>query len=284
MTKFFLILLLPLSVVSMVSCTRNGFTGRSQLSLVPESQAQSLALQEYKEFLDSVKSSVVPASNKDAQMVIRVGQRIANAVTQYAAANNMSDQLQGYHWEYNLVNSKEVNAWCMPGGKIVVYTGLLPITQNENALAVVMGHEVMHAVARHGSERMSQGLLQQYGGVALNVALANKPAATQALFANAYGIGSQVGVMLPFSRKDELEADKFGLYLCAMAGYDPREAIPLWQRMEKASEGSSRPPEILSTHPVESTRIQQLEQIMPEALKYYKPVTTPASTTPKKSK
>ncbi|MDI3319048.1 M48 family metallopeptidase [Pinibacter soli] len=264
--------LLPLSVAAMMSsCTRNGFTGRSQLSLVPESQVQAMALTEYTQFLDSVK--VVSAADKNAQMVTRVGQRIANAVTQYAAANNMSDQLQGYKWEYHLVQSNEVNAWCMPGGKIVVYTGLLPITQNENALAVVMGHEVMHAVAKHGSERMSQGLVQQYGGEALSVMLASKPAATQQLFMTAYGVGSQVGVMLPFSRKDELEADKFGLYFCAMAGYDPREAIPLWQRMEKASEGSSRPPEILSTHPIESTRIAQLQQIMPEALKYYKPAT-----------
>ncbi|MBV4356109.1 M48 family metallopeptidase [Pinibacter aurantiacus] len=262
--------LLPLSVAAMMSsCTRNSFTGRSQLSLVPESQVQAMALTEYTQFLDSAK--VVSTADKNAQMVARVGQRIANAVTQYAAANNMSDQLQGYKWEYHLVQSNEVNAWCMPGGKIVVYTGLLPITQNENALAVVMGHEVMHAVARHGSERMSQGLVQQYGGEALSVMLASKPAATQQLFMTAYGVGSQVGVMLPFSRKDELEADKFGLYFCAMAGYDPREAIPLWQRMEKASEGSSRPPEMLSTHPVESTRIAQLQQIMPEALKYYKP-------------
>lgn len=262
--------LLPLSVAAMMSsCTRNSFTGRSQLSLVPESEVQAMALTQYTQFLDSVK--VVSAADKNAQMVARVGQRIANAVTQYAAANNMSDQLQGYKWEYHLVQSNEVNAWCMPGGKIVVYTGLLPITQNENALAVVMGHEVMHAVARHGSERMSQGLVQQYGGEALSVMLSTKPAATQQLFMTAYGLGSQVGVMLPFSRKDELEADKFGLYFCAMAGYDPREAVALWQRMEKMAEGSSRPPEILSDHPVESTRIAQIQQIMPEALKYYKP-------------
>lgn len=283
--KKYLFLLVPITAVLVVACTRNAFTGRNQLSLVPESQAQALALQEYSQFLDSNKANIVPTTNKDAQMVARVGQRIANAITQYAAANNMSDQLQGYKWEYHLVKSNEVNAWCMPGGKIVVYTGLLPITQNENALAVVMGHEVMHAVARHGSERMSQGLLQQYGGVALSVALANKPAATQQLFMNAYGIGSQVGVMLPFSRKDELEADKFGLYLCAMAGYDPREAVPLWQRMEKASAGSSRPPEILSTHPVEATRIQKLQELMPEALKMYKPVTTtPTQTNSTKKK
>jgi predicted Zn-dependent protease len=179
--------------------------------------------------------------------------------------------LEGYQWEYKLVDSKEANAWCMPGGKIVVYTGLLPITQNEAALAAVMGHEVTHAIFYHGNERMSQGLIQQLGGVALQVAVANKPAATQNLFMNAYGVGSQVGVLLPFSRKHELEADRYGLIWTAMAGYNPEEAIRLWERMEKASNGQ-KPPEFLSSHPSEGTRIEQLKKYMPEALSYYKPV------------
>jgi predicted Zn-dependent protease len=179
--------------------------------------------------------------------------------------------LQGYQWEYNLVQDKAANAWCMPGGKIVVYSGLLAVTQNEAALAVVVGHEVSHALFQHGNERMSQGLVQQLGGVALSVAASSQPAATQNLFMQAYGIGSQVGLLLPFSRKQELESDRYGLRWAAMAGYNPREAIPLWQRMQKMAQGN-KPPEFLSTHPAEETRIQQLQKFMPEALKYYKPV------------
>ena len=159
----------------------------------------------------------------------------------------------------------------MPGGKIVVYTGLLPITQNEAALAVVMGHEITHALAQHGSERMSQGLAQQLGGNALSIALANQPAQTQNLFMTAYGIGSNVGVLLPFSRKQESEADRYGLIWMAMAGYNPNEAIPLWERMEAASKGN-KPPEFLSTHPSENTRMSNLRKWMPEAMKYYKPM------------
>jgi predicted Zn-dependent protease len=204
-------------------------------------------------------------------MVTRVGQRITKAVQSYYAQKGLSQELEGYQWEYKLVDSKEANAWCMPGGKIVVYTGLLPITQNEAALAAVMGHEVTHAIFYHGNERMSQGLIQQLGGVALQVAVANKPAATQNLFMNAYGVGSQVGVLLPFSRKHELEADRYGLIWTAMAGYNPEEAIRLWERMEKASNGQ-KPPEFLSSHPSEGTRIEQLKKYMPEALSYYKPV------------
>ena len=259
-----------LASCALVSCTRNAFTGRNQLTLLPESEVQSMATQQYRQFL--TENKVVSSSvNRDAEMVKRVGERIANAVSTFAASNNMSQNLQGYQWEYNLVDSKEVNAWCMPGGKIVVYTGLLPITQNEAALAVVLGHEITHALARHGNERMSQGIVQQLGGVALSVALANKPAETQNLFQSAYGVGTNVGVMLPFSRKDEYEADKFGLYFAAMAGYNPQEAVPLWERMAKAG-GGNRPPEILSTHPVEENRIAEIKKNMPQALKYYKPV------------
>lgn len=204
-------------------------------------------------------------------MVVRVGKRITKAVEDYYAKNGIIDKLTGFKWEYNLVEDKAVNAWCMPGGKIVVYTGLLPITQNEAALAVVMGHEVSHALLQHGNQRMSTGIAQQLGGVALSVAVANKPAETQNLFLGAYGVGSTVGVMLPFSRNHELQADKYGLIFSAMAGYNPREAIPLWERMEKASQGQ-KPPEFLSTHPSEGRRIDQLNKFMDEALKYYKPM------------
>jgi predicted Zn-dependent protease len=202
-------------------------------------------------------------------MVTRVGSKLATAITSYYKSKG---DLSGMQWEYMLIDENVVNAWCMPGGKIAVYTGLLPVTQNENALAVVMGHEIAHAIAEHGKERMSQGLVQQLGGVALSVALSSKPAETQALFNQAYGLGSEVGVMMPFSRKNEMEADKLGLTYTALAGYDPREAIPLWKRMEAAGSGSQKPPEFLSTHPSESSRIEELEKMMPEAMKIYNKV------------
>jgi len=254
----------------LIACSKNVLTGKNQLTLLPESELQTMATEQYQQFL-STNKVVSTSNNRDAEMVKRVGQRITKAVETFYKDKNLSEKLQGYKWEYNLVDDKAVNAWCMPGGKIVVYTGLLPITQNEAALAAVMGHEVSHALLQHGNQRMSQGLLQQLGGVALSVAVANKPQETQNLFLGAYGAGTTVGVLLPFSRKHELEADHFGLIWTAMAGYNPREAIALWKRMESASNGQT-PPEFLSTHPSEGRRIQELEKFMPEALTYYKPV------------
>jgi predicted Zn-dependent protease len=251
------------------SCTQNMVTGRNQLSLVSEPELQSMAKQEYQTFL-SANKVVSTSSNRDAEMVQRVGSRIAAAIKTYYDGKGQTSVLEGYQWEFNLVDNKEVNAWCMPGGKVVVYTGLLPISQNEAALAIVLGHEITHAVAQHGSERMSQALLQQLGGAALQVALANKPAETQNLFLTAYGIGSTVGGTLPFSRKEESEADKYGLYFAAMAGYNPQEAIPFWERM--AAAGGPKPPEFLSSHPSDKTRIANIKANMPEALKYYQPV------------
>ncbi len=254
----------------LVACARNAITGRKQLSLYPESEIQAAASQQYRQFLS--ENRVISASgSRDAEMVKRVGQRITSAITAYYTQKGLASELEGYEWEYNLVESKEVNAWCMPGGKIVVYSGLLPITQNEAALAVVMGHEVTHALARHGNERLSQSMLQQLGGAALSVALVNQPVQTQNLLMAAYGAGSTVGILLPFSRNQEYEADKLGLIYTAMAGYNPQEAVSLWQRMESASNGQ-KPPEFLSTHPNEGNRIKRLEQMMPEALKYYKPI------------
>ncbi len=259
-----------LVLLLVVACTQNAITGRNQLSLVSDGQMQEMAVSQYKQFL--TENKVVSGSqSKDAEMVKRVGKRIATAVTNYYKDKGLASELQGYNWEYNLVQSNDVNAWCMPGGKIVVYTGILPVTQNEAALAVVVGHEVAHAVLKHGSERMSQGLVQQLGGVALSVALANKPAQTQNLFMQAYGLGSTVGAILPHSRQQELEADHYGLIYTALAGYDPRQAVPLWERMEKLSNGQ-KPPEFLSTHPAEQTRIEQLQKYMSEALQYYKPM------------
>jgi predicted Zn-dependent protease len=253
-----------------IACAKNPITGRNQAHLVSEQELQAMATQQYRQFL--TENRVVSASaDRDAEMVRRVGQRVASAITAYYREKGLGNSLEGYKWEFNLVQNNDANAWCMPGGKVVVYTGLLPITQNEAALAMVMGHEIAHAALLHGNERMSQGLMQQIGGVALAVAVANKPAETQNLFLNAYGVGSQVGVLLPFSRKQELEADRFGMIWGAMAGYNPREAINLWKRMEKSANGSA-PPEFLSTHPAAGNRISQLEKNLPEALKYYKPV------------
>jgi predicted Zn-dependent protease len=256
---------------TMVACHRNAITGRNQLSLVSETEVQSMAKTQYAQFLTENKV-VATTKSKDAEMVRRVGSRIAAAITKYYNEQGLSKELEGYQWEYNLVDSKEVNAWCMPGGKIVVYTGLLPVTQNEAALAVVVGHEVAHALARHGNERMSEGLATQFGGSVLSVAIANKPAETQNLFLTAFGISSQLGITLPHSRKQESEADKFGLRYAALAGYNVREAIPLWQRM-KAMSGDQKPPEFLSTHPSEDRRIADLQKIMDQTIKdYYRPM------------
>ena len=256
--------------VLVIACSKNALTGKSQFTAFPESDLQQMASGQYQEFLST--NRVVPTSgNRDAEMVRRVGQRITRAVEAYYAEQGISDKLKGYKWEYNLVDDKAVNAWCMPGGKIVVYTGLLPVTQNEAALATVMGHEVAHALLQHGNQRMSSQMGAQVVQAGLQVALASKPVETQNAFLTAYGLGAQVGVLLPFSRKHELEADEWGLIFAARAGYNPQEAINLWKRMEQASQGS-KPPEFLSTHPSEGTRIEQLEKLMPKAMKEYKPV------------
>jgi predicted Zn-dependent protease len=261
---YFLIVLLAL----LTGCAMNLVTGRKQLSLVSESEVQGMAATHYKTFLSENKV-LNPSNNANAAMVSRVGTRIANAVTAYYSNQGKQAVLEGYNWEFSTIESKEVNAWAMPGGKVVVYTGLLPVTQNETALAIVMGHEIAHAVAKHGSERMSQALVQQMGGLALSIAVAQQPQQTQDLFLMSYGIGSQVGAILPWSRQQETEADKYGLIFTAMAGYDPGEAIPFWQRMSAAGGGS--PPEFLSTHPSDETRMRKLRQFMPEAMKHYKP-------------
>lgn len=238
------------------------------MNLLPESELVSMGLTEYRAFL--TKNPAVATADPNAQLVKKVGQRIQNAVVTYMSQHKLSSRISGYKWEFNLVNDNTVNAWCMPGGKVVVYSGLLGVTQNETALAVVMGHEIAHAVARHGNERMSQQLLAQVGAVALTVATAEKSSQTQQAFMTAYGVGSQLGLLLPFSRLHESEADKLGLIFSAMAGYDPREAPAFWQRMAKAS-GGGAPPEFLSTHPSNQTRINDLNKYMPHALKYYKP-------------
>lgn len=252
-----------LIAMSFQSCKTVPLTGRSQLSLIPESEMVSMSLTSYDKFL---KENKLSANQQQIALVKKVGTRVAAAVEKYLKDNGFGSYVESFKWEFNLVESDVPNAWCMPGGKVVVYTGILPYTQDENGLAVVLGHEIAHAVARHGSERMSQQMLVQMGGVALSTAMQEKPQETQAIFNAAYGAGTQVGVMLPFSRKHEYEGDHMGLIFMAMAGYDPRSSVSFWKRMSSNSSGT---PEWLSTHPVDSNRIAALEKMMPEALTYY---------------
>jgi predicted Zn-dependent protease len=250
----------------LASCATVPITGRSQLNLVSDSEINSLATTQYREVIAKGPLSTNPEQIAQTR---RVGQRIQQAVETYFRQQNASDQLAGYQWEFNVINDKQENAWCMPGGKVAVYTGILPITQDDNGLAVVLGHEIAHAVAKHGSERMSQGLLQQLGGQALSVALANNAPATQQIALQAFGVGSQVG-LLKYGRNQESEADHLGLIFMAMAGYNPDGAVAFWQRMEARS-GAAAPPEFLSTHPSNGTRIADIQRELPEARKYYKP-------------
>lgn len=251
-----------------VACSRNSITGRSQLSLVSESELQTAALTEYKQFLSQNKV-VSSAASKDAEMVKRVGNRIANAITKYYSQRGNANELKDYKWEFNLVDSKDVNAWCMPGGKVVVYTGLLPVTRDEASLAVVLGHEITHAVAGHSRERMSQQMVAQGLQTAGGVALGNNTRALN-IFNAIYAPGAQVGVLLPNSRKQESEADHYGLIFAAMAGYNPEVAVGFWERM--AAAGGQKPPLLLSSHPSDEQRIANIKKLMPEALKYYTPV------------
>lgn len=256
-------------VMFLAACTTNAVTGRKQLSLISEDALQQEAVSQYQTFLSQNK--IINASiSKDAEMVRRVGGRIAAAITQYYRQKGLSKELEGYKWEFNLVDNKEINAWCMPGGKVVVYTGLLPVAQNEAALAIVMGHEITHAVAHHGQERISQAMVAQGLQIGGNIFTSGNSTANN-IFNNIYGPAASVGVLLPNSRNQEYEADHFGLIFAAMSGYNPREAIPFWTRMANASQGN-KPPEFLSSHPTDEKRIQKLQSYMNEALKYYKPV------------
>ena len=262
---FSLLFILPF----FMACTTNAVTGRKQLVLFPEETLQQEATSQYRSFLaqNKVLSGTV---NKDAEMVTRVGTRISKVITDYYTQKGLANELSGYKWEFNLVANKEVNAWCMPGGKVVVYTGLLSITQNEAALAVVLGHEITHAVAHHGNERMSQLAIAQGLEVAGNIFTANNQKANT-IFNSVFAPGAQIAVLLPNSRNQEYEADHFGLNFAAMAGYNPRESVAFWQRMSAAA-GSNKPPEFLATHPSDENRIAKLQSYMDEALSYYKPV------------
>ncbi|WP_055437732.1 M48 family metallopeptidase [Lacinutrix algicola] len=267
---------LAFALLLFFSCATNPFTGKKTMAL-PGTENSSLfptAFAQYSQFLN--ENNVITGT-KEAEMITRVGQRIAVAAERWLTANGNQGYLNDYKWEYNLVKDETINAWCMPGGKIVFYTGILPVAQNEAAVAAIMGHEVAHALANHGQQRMSAGMLQQLGAVAGNIAIQDEQ--NRAIFNQAYGIGSQVGGMLPFSRSHETEADRIGLILTAIAGYNPDEAANLWRRMGAA--GGEAPPEFMSTHPATTTRIANLEALAPtaktEAKKYgvksFRPVT-----------
>lgn len=261
--RFGLIVLLALFLVQ---CASVPITGRKQLILMPESEMVQMSLTSYSDFLKANKLSTDVVNTR---RVKEVGQRIAAAVDAYLKAQGMESLIDGYKWEFNLVKSPEINAWCMPGGKVVVYEGILPVCKNDDGLAVVMGHEIAHAIARHGNERMSQQILIQAGSTAAAYALKNKPEETQALLGAAIGLGANYGMILPFSRKHELEADRLGLIFMTMAGYNPEEAVPFWTRMASASSGQ-KVPEFMSTHPSDVHRIEQIKALLPEVLKYKK--------------
>ena len=263
MKKYLIILLIGITVYA---CSKVPITGRKQISLVSDAEMNSLSLTSYNQFLTENKKQVIQ-SGSQLDMVKRVGSRIAKAVEGYLKANGYEKEIQNYKWEFNLVNSNEVNAWCMPGGKVVVYTGIFKVASNETELAVVMGHEIAHAVAKHGQERMSQEMLQQVGGAMISQALAQKSEATRNIFLSAYGVGSNLLGILPYSRLQESEADKLGLVFMAMAGYNPEAALAFWSKMSSSS--SQAPPEFLSTHPSDQTRINQIKAFLPEAMKYY---------------
>ena len=252
--------------VLLTSCATVPLTGRKQLSLVNESEVMSLSLSQYDQF---IKTNKISGNKSETERIKRVGNRIAVSVEEFFSNNGQPAYLEGYKWEFNLIEDKAVNAWCMPGGKVVVYTGILPLMKNDAQLATVMSHEIAHAVARHGGERMSEQLVAQGAGAALSVALSQKPKETQQLALAAFGLGTQVGYLLPFSRTHEYEADELGLYFMAMAGYDPAQSVDFWKTMGASNQ--SKTPEFLRTHPLDANRIARIIQKLPEAMKYFSP-------------
>lgn len=258
--KRFKTLSVMLLTVILAACATVPLTGRRQLSLVDESQLQQQAAQAYREFLSS-KSTVIISNSTDAQRVKRVGSNVANAITRYMQQNGYGDKYN-YAYEFNLVQSKEINAWCMPGGKVAVYTGILPVTMDDAGLATVLGHEIAHAIAGHSAEQASSGALAQLGTSVVG-AYTGSEAAGQLT-----GVGAQL-VLLKYSRKQESEADRLGLIFMAMAGYNPNSAVSFWQRMSSAAQGNGAPPEILSSHPSDASRIAEIQKRLPEAMKYY---------------
>lgn len=248
-----------------VACNTVPITGRKQLKLVPNSELLPMSFQQYKEVL---AQSQLSSDQQKVEMIKRVGQRIQKAAEDYYAEHKISQKLDGYDWEFNLIESEQVNAWCMPGGKVAFYTGILPVCEDETGVAVVMGHEIAHALANHGGERMSQGMIAQLGLGSVGAAMGQNPTLTKQIFMQSVGMGTQVG-LLKFSRNNESESDHIGLILMAKAGYNPEVAVDFWKRMAALS-GGQAPPEFMSTHPSSETRVNNLKALMPEALKHYK--------------
>ncbi|NHQ60236.1 M48 family metallopeptidase [Chlorobium sp. BLA1] len=258
-------LLLLLHCMLLSSCVTVPITGRSQLNIVSSSGMLALSNETYGKFKKSNQES---ADRKNTALVKNVGTRLQLAVEHYLRSNGMAAEVNGYLWEFKLFESKDVNAFALPGGKVVIYTGILPFTKTDAGLAVVMSHEIAHVIARHGNERMSQALISQMGGIALNEALSSQSQKTKDLWAGIYGIGTTFGFLMPYSRMQETEADHIGLIFMAMAGYDPNEAVPFWRRM--AAQPGNRPLEFLSTHPAPESRIRQIQSEIPEAMRYYR--------------
>jgi predicted Zn-dependent protease len=263
--NFYPFLFTILFLVTNFSCNTVLISDRRQVAFLPESMLAEMSLTNYNDFISSHRLS---SDTRQTAMVKNSGTRIAGAVETYLREQGLESRIKEFNWEFNLIEEDVPNAWAMPGGKIVFYSGILPITENESGVAVVMGHEIAHVVARHGNERMSQQLLLQTGGLALAVAMREKPEQTRNMFLAAYGVGSTVGVSLPYSRAHEREADQLGLIFMAMAGYDPAEAVSFWERMSSLSGNS--PPEFLSTHPSSESRIREMKNFLPEAARYYK--------------
>ncbi len=255
-----------IAILLFIGCSTVPVTGRRQISFIPQGELLSLSDQSYKDVL--AKSTVVTDPARTAG-VVEAGKRIAASAESFMRDSGMEKDLKNYKWEFNLIqDDKTVNAFCMPGGKIVVYTGILPVTRDANGLATVMSHEVAHAIANHGGERMSQELIVQAGGMGISQLMKSKPEQARNILMQVYGAGSQYGVLLPYSRSHESEADRIGLILMARAGYDPKTAVAFWERMNNL--GGVKPPEILSTHPATQRRIEDIQKELPEAEKYYK--------------
>jgi len=255
------VILISAVVLGITACATNPYTGKSTMALVDNDSLLASSFTQYKEFLNE---NPAITGTPDAAMVNRVGNRIRQAAEKWAAAEGQKQYLDKYQWEYNLVKSNEVNAWCMPGGKIVVYSGILPVTKDETGLAVVLGHEVAHALLNHGQQRMSANVLQEIGAVGLALGTSKLSPEAQSLAMSAYGVGTNVGAVLPFSRSHESEADHIGLILLAIAGYNPDMSVSFWERMAALSGGGGTP-QFLSTHPSDATRISDLKKWIPEA-------------------
>lgn len=253
-----------LILVILTGCATVPMTDRRQLTLVPAGELNRLSVESYGKVL---KESTLSTDPKQIDLVQSVGKRLAAATEKYL--RDIGYSTASYDWEFKVIKDDEkINAWCLPGGKVAVYTGILPITKNENGLAVILGHEIAHAIANHGNERMTQSIMVQLGGMAVSEALKNKPEKTRQIFQVSYGVAGQVGVLLPYSRLHESESDRIGLIIMSMAGYDPREAVSLWERMDESRK--VRIPDFISTHPSPVKRIENIKRYLPEAMGIYR--------------